>query len=93
MKIAIIGTGAMGSVYAGLMGDAGHDVWAVDMILPDIDRAYLVPGLGEQAGVNRAHRANSEYCYFHFALMSSLDRRISKRSRRAASTVSGIYRG
>jgi 2-dehydropantoate 2-reductase len=31
MKIAIIGTGAMGSVYAGLLADAGHDVWAVDI--------------------------------------------------------------
>ena len=30
MKIAIIGTGAMGSVYAALLGDAGHEVWAVD---------------------------------------------------------------
>jgi len=30
MKIAIIGTGAMGSVYAALLGAAGHDVWAID---------------------------------------------------------------
>lgn len=30
MKIAICGTGAMGSVYAGLFCEAGHDVWAVD---------------------------------------------------------------
>lgn len=30
MRIAIVGTGAMGSVYAGLLADAGHDVWAVD---------------------------------------------------------------
>ena len=30
MKIAIIGTGAMGSVYAGMLAEAGHDVWAVD---------------------------------------------------------------
>ena len=30
MKIAIIGTGAMGSVYAGLLGDAGNEVWAID---------------------------------------------------------------
>ncbi len=31
MKIAVIGAGAMGSVYAGLLGDAGNDVWAVDV--------------------------------------------------------------
>ncbi|MGF1649952.1 MAG: ketopantoate reductase family protein [Hyphomicrobiaceae bacterium] len=30
MKIAIIGVGAMGSVYAALLADAGHDVWAID---------------------------------------------------------------
>ncbi|MCP5024963.1 MAG: 2-dehydropantoate 2-reductase [Actinomycetia bacterium] len=30
MKIAIVGTGAMGSVYAALLAEAGHEVWAVD---------------------------------------------------------------
>ena len=30
MKIAIVGTGAMGSVYAALLGKAGHEVWAID---------------------------------------------------------------
>ncbi len=30
MKIAVVGTGAMGSVYAALMGDAGNEVWAID---------------------------------------------------------------
>ncbi len=30
MRIAIVGCGAMGSVYAALLADAGHDVWAVD---------------------------------------------------------------
>jgi 2-dehydropantoate 2-reductase len=30
MKIAIIGTGAMGSVYAALFAAAGHEVWAID---------------------------------------------------------------
>ena len=34
MKIAIVGTGAMGSVYAGLLGKAGHELWAID-IWPD----------------------------------------------------------
>ncbi len=31
MKIAVVGTGAMGSVYAGLLRDAGHEVWAIDI--------------------------------------------------------------
>jgi 2-dehydropantoate 2-reductase len=30
MKIAVVGCGAMGSVYAGLLASAGHEVWAVD---------------------------------------------------------------
>lgn len=37
MKIAIIGTGAMGSVYAALMGDAGNDVWAIDAWQDHVD--------------------------------------------------------
>ena len=31
MKIAIVGCGAMGSVYAALLADAGHEVWAIDL--------------------------------------------------------------
>ena len=31
MKITVVGVGAMGSVYAGILGDAGHEVWAVDV--------------------------------------------------------------
>jgi 2-dehydropantoate 2-reductase len=30
MKIAVVGTGAMGSVYAALLADAGNEVWAID---------------------------------------------------------------
>jgi 2-dehydropantoate 2-reductase len=30
VKVAIVGTGAMGSVYAGLFASAGHEVWAID---------------------------------------------------------------
>jgi len=30
MKIGIVGTGAMGCVYAGLLGDSGNEVWAID---------------------------------------------------------------
>ena len=31
MKIAVVGAGAMGSIYAGLLADAGNEVWAVDV--------------------------------------------------------------
>ncbi|MGN6430833.1 MAG: ketopantoate reductase family protein [Gaiellaceae bacterium] len=30
MKIAIVGAGAMGSVYAGILGHSGNEVWAID---------------------------------------------------------------
>jgi 2-dehydropantoate 2-reductase len=37
MKIAIVGTGAMGSVYAGLLARAGHEVWAIDLWQEHLD--------------------------------------------------------
>jgi 2-dehydropantoate 2-reductase len=37
VKIAIVGTGAMGSVYAALLGKAGHEVWAIDIWPEHID--------------------------------------------------------
>ena len=44
MKIAIVGTGAMGSVYAALLGKAGHEVWAIDTWPEHID-AITTSGL------------------------------------------------
>lgn len=37
MRIAIVGCGAMGSVYAGLLADGGNEVWAVDTWADHID--------------------------------------------------------
>src|SRR5687768_1668379 len=37
MKIAIVGTGAMGSVYAALFAAAGHEVWAIDRWQEHVD--------------------------------------------------------
>ena len=37
MKIAIIGVGAMGSVYAALLASGGHEVWAVDTWAEHVD--------------------------------------------------------
>jgi 2-dehydropantoate 2-reductase len=48
MKIAIVGAGAMGSVYAGILGDAGNEVWAVDVWTEHVDairtRGLVVDG-------------------------------------------------
>lgn len=37
MKIAVVGCGAMGSVYAGLLASGGHEVWAVDVWREHVD--------------------------------------------------------
>jgi 2-dehydropantoate 2-reductase len=37
MKIAIVGTGAMGSVYAALLGAGGHEIWAIDAWQAHVD--------------------------------------------------------
>jgi 2-dehydropantoate 2-reductase len=59
MKIAIVGTGAMGSVYAGLLASAGHDVWAVDSWREHID-AIRANGLRvEGASGDRTVRINA----------------------------------
>jgi 2-dehydropantoate 2-reductase len=44
LKIAIVGTGAMGSVYAGFFARAGHEVWAIDTWQEHID-AIAASGL------------------------------------------------
>ena len=43
-RVAIVGCGAMGSVYAGLMADAGHEVFAVTL-WPDHAQAMRDSGL------------------------------------------------
>src|SRR5580765_3229780 len=43
-KVAIVGCGAMGSVYAALMADAGHEVHAVTL-WPDHAKAMTARGL------------------------------------------------
>jgi 2-dehydropantoate 2-reductase len=37
VKIGVVGTGAMGSVYAGLFARAGHEVWAIDQWQEHLD--------------------------------------------------------
>lgn len=60
MKIAIIGVGAMGSVYAALLADQGkHDVWAIDTWKEHVD-AIRDKGLRvEGASGDRTVRMNA----------------------------------
>jgi 2-dehydropantoate 2-reductase len=60
MKIAIIGVGAMGSVYAALLADhGGHEVWAIDTWAEHIE-AIRKGGLTvEGASGNRTVRLNA----------------------------------
>jgi 2-dehydropantoate 2-reductase len=59
MKIAIVGTGAMGSVYAGLFASAGHEVWAIDSWREHVE-AMRAKGLRvEGASGDRTVRVNA----------------------------------
>jgi 2-dehydropantoate 2-reductase len=59
MKIAIVGTGAMGSVYAALFASAGHEVWAIDRWHEHVD-AMRARGLTvEGASGERTVRLNA----------------------------------
>jgi 2-dehydropantoate 2-reductase len=59
MKIAIVGTGAMGSVYAALFASAGHEVWAIDRWQEHVD-AMRAKGLRlEGASGERTVRLNA----------------------------------
>lgn len=65
MKVAVVGAGAMGSIYGAMFFDAGNDVWFVDASQPIIDainengaiitqpdgseRVYRIPAASEPA--------------------------------------------
>jgi 2-dehydropantoate 2-reductase len=58
-KIAIVGTGAMGSVYAALFAAAGYEVWAIDRWREHVD-AMRTKGLRlEGASGDRTVRVNA----------------------------------
>lgn len=59
MKVAVVGCGAMGSVYAALLADAGHEVWAIDNWKEHVD-AMRASGLRlEGASGDRTVRVNA----------------------------------
>ena len=68
MKIAVVGVGAMGSVYAGLLADAGNEVWAID-IREDHLNAIREQGLRiEGASGNRIVKQLKAVSYTHLTL-------------------------
>ncbi|MEM7404607.1 MAG: 2-dehydropantoate 2-reductase [Pseudomonadota bacterium] len=59
MKIAVVGAGAMGSVYAGLFADAGHEVWAIDVWQAHVDAINATGLRVEGASGDRTVRLNA----------------------------------
>jgi 2-dehydropantoate 2-reductase len=59
MKIAIVGTGAMGSVYAALFASAGHEVWAIDRWQAHVDAMRALGLRVEGASGERTVRLNA----------------------------------
>ena len=59
MKVAVVGCGAMGSVYAALLAGAGHEIWAIDSWKEHVD-AMKANGLRlEGASGDRTVRVNA----------------------------------
>lgn len=62
MKIAVIGVGAMGSVYAALLAEAGNDVWAIDTWAEHLDairqNGLRVEGASGDRIVTNVHAAS-----------------------------------
>ena len=66
MKIAVVGTGALGALFAGYLARAGEEVWAVD-IKPEIVETIRAAGVrireasGEENSISlRATRTPEE---------------------------------
>lgn len=62
MKIAVMGVGAMGSVYAALLAEAGNDVWAIDTWAEHLDairqNGLRVEGASGDRIVTNVHAAS-----------------------------------
>ena len=56
MKIAIIGAGAMGSVYAAFLAEAGNEVWGIDLWREHVDainqQGLKISGVSGERTVN-----------------------------------------
>jgi 2-dehydropantoate 2-reductase len=59
MKIGIVGAGAMGSVYGGILGDAGNEVWLLDVWREHVDAIRKNGVRVEGASGDRTVRVNA----------------------------------
>jgi 2-dehydropantoate 2-reductase len=63
MKIAILGTGAMGSIYAALLADAGNDIYAIDVWQEHVDvimqNGLTVTGASGERTVRNLHASST----------------------------------
>jgi len=63
MKIAILGTGAMGSIYAALLADAGNNVYAIDVWQEHVDaivqNGLTVTGASGERTVRNLHASST----------------------------------
>lgn len=59
MKIGIVGAGAMGSVYGGILGDAGNEVWLLDIWKEHIETIRARGIRVEGASGDRTVRVNA----------------------------------
>jgi len=59
VKIAVVGVGAMGSVYSGLLGPAGHEVWALDVWAEHVEAIRSTGLRVEGASGDRIVRINA----------------------------------
>ena len=98
MKIAIIGAGAMGSVYAGLLADAGNDVWAIDLWEEHLEairsRGLRVEGASGDRVVRSlqvsANAADAPAGRTYFTVTVGLDERYSVRAECLEFTEDGL---
>ena len=89
MKIAVIGAGAMGSVYAGLLAEAGHEVWAVDVWAEHVaairENGLRIEGAsGDRTVAVRATRDARDAAPCDLVILATKARHVTEAARAAA---------
>jgi 2-dehydropantoate 2-reductase len=63
MRIAVLGAGAMGSLFGGILAEAGHEVWLVDVWKEHVDairqRGLRITGLSGDRVIRRVQAVGS----------------------------------